>query len=528
MDATAADLWQRAQRLLAGRRTDAARELLDALVAREPAHAAAHAQLGGLALVHGRMRAAAAHALAASEHLPADADVIGGIAQLLYQCGESRAAIACLRHPAIAASRDAPTLRRLATLSQMLGDQRGALALLDRARDAGDDSVELRYARSLQLTFCGRLDEAESELRACLARAPGLGRAWHDLARLRRHAAEDDLPAQIRAAAAQVPPGGDDHAALQFALFKAHDDLDQREAAWAALMRGCALKRARVDYDAARERALVDALIARCDARFLAAADAPRHDGPTPIFIVGLPRSGTTLLERILAGHSQIAAAGELPDFPRQLQWAGDHRTHEVLDATTLERLDGVDFAEIGRRYLAQTQWRADGKAYYVDKLPPNHLLAGMIHRALPHAPILHLAREPMDACFAVLKTFFPHAYPYSYALDDVAAHYAQYRRLMSHWHAAMPGRILDVSYRALVEDPAGTTAAVLAHCGLALEPACLAPELHPAAAATPSSAQVRAPIHRGALEQWRRYQAPLAPLRTALTPWLGEGSARG
>ncbi|HEX7112975.1 MAG TPA: sulfotransferase [Mizugakiibacter sp.] len=528
MDASAADLWQRAQRLLADRRTDAARELLEALVAREPAHAAAHAQLGGIALARGRMRAAAAHALAASGHLPADADVVGGIAQLLYQCGESRAAITCLRHPAIAASRNAATLQRLATLVQMLGDQPGALALLDRARDVGHDSAELRYARSLQLTFCGRLDEAESELRACLARAPGLGRAWHDLARLRRHAAADDLPAQIRAAAARVPPGSDDHAALQFALFKAHDDLDQQEAAWAALMRGCALKRARVDYDAGRERALFDALIARCDARFLATATVPQHHGPTPIFIVGLPRSGTTLLERILAGHSQVAAAGELPDFPRQLQWASDHRTHEVLDATTLERLDDVDFAEIGQRYLAQTQWRAGDRAYYVDKLPPNYLLAGMIHRALPHAPILHLAREPLDACFAVLKTFFPHAYPYSYALEDVVTHYAQYRRLMSHWHAAMPGRILDVSYRALVEDPAGTAAAVLAHCGLALEPACLAPELNPAAAATPSSAQVRAPIHRRSLEQWRRYEAPLAPLRAALAPWTGQGTTRG
>ncbi|GAP65500.1 TPR repeat-containing protein [Mizugakiibacter sediminis] len=528
MDTSAADLWTHAQRLLAQRRTDDARRWLQALVAREPGHAAAHAQLGGMALARGRLRAAAAHALTASAHLPADADVIGAIAQLLYHCGESRAAMACLQHPAIAAARDAPTLQRLAGLLQMLGDQQGALSLLDRARDAGADSAELRYARSLQLTFCGRLDEAEAELRTCLARAPALGRAWYDLARLRRHAADDDLPARIRANAAAVPPGSDDHAALEFALFKAHDDLDQREDAWTALMRGCALKRARVDYDAARERALFDALVARCDARFLAAADAPRHDGPTPIFIVGLPRSGTTLLERVLAGHSQVAAAGELPDWPRQLQWAADHRAHEVLDGTLLAKLDGAEFAEIGRRYLDRTQWRAGGKAFYVDKLPSNFLLAGFIHRALPHAPIVHLAREPLDACFAILKTFFPHAYPYSYAPADIAAHYAQYRRLMAHWHAAMPGRILDVSYRALVEDPAATAAAVLAHCGLALEPACLAPERNPAAAATPSGAQVRAPIHRHALRQWRRYETPLAPLRTALAPWLDAGAGPG
>jgi hypothetical protein len=264
------------------------------------------------------------------------------------------------------------------------------------------------------------------------------------------------------------------------------------------------------------EAALFDAVIARCDAEF---TREPRHrfDGPMPIFIVGMPRSGTTLLERILGNHSQVTPAGELADFSRQWRWVTDRHGQRLLDAALVEGAGETDFAEVGRRYLEQSQWRAGGRPYYVDKLPPNFMLAGFIRRALPQAKIVHMTREPMDLCFSNYRALFGDAFAYSYDLDALAAHHRQYRRLMAHWHAVMPGAIHDVDYAALVQDTEAAMRALLAHCGLPFEAGCLDTAGNPAPVATLSSAQVREPIHGRALGEWKPYAAQLTGLRRAL-----------
>ena len=176
-----------------------------------------------------------------------------------------------------------------------------------------------------------------------------------------------------------------------------------------------------------------------------------------------------------------------------------------------------TDFVEVGRHYLEQTQWRAGDRPYYVDKLPPNFMLAGFIRRALPQAKIVHMGRDPKNLRFSNYRALFGDAFAYSYDLNALVAHHLQYRRLMRHWHAIMPGAIHDVQYTALVQDTEATTQALLDYCGLPFEPACSDSASNPAPVATLSSAQVREPIHTRALQEWRHYAAQLEPLRLAL-----------
>lgn len=512
--------WTRAERYIADGQLPAARAALEGLLREAPRHAQARLLLSSVLLGQGRLRDACAQLLAAAEALPDDADAICTVAHCLLRVGETVAARACLDHPEIARTRSGPALARLAHVRQALGEHEASLALMDRAAANGFDNPDFRYFRSLQLQFNGRVCEAEDELEACLRLGPTFGRASLTLARMRKQTVERNHLDYIAEQLQRVEPGSEDHAAFEFARFKELDDLGRYDEAWAALARGNALMYARQQHDPAYEREQFARIAACCTPAFLQ-APAARTEQPTPIFIVGLPRTGTTLLERILGNHSQVTSAGELPDFPRQLRWATDCHGGSLIDFAVLERAPDVDYAELGRRYLAQTQWRARGRRFYVDKLPPNYMLAGFIRRALPQAPILHMMREPLDVSFSNWKALFGDAYAYSYNLDALAAHYGHYRRLMRHWHEAMPGAVLDVSYAELVNDPESIARRVLGFCGLDYEPGCADVTRNRTPVATLSSAQVREPIHARSLGEWRRYENRLAPLREGLEGWL-------
>jgi tetratricopeptide (TPR) repeat protein len=510
------DPWQEAQRLIVAGRLDAAFALLEKIVQKDPWHVPARLLLASVILAQGRLRGATEQAKFAAFALPDDADMVCRVAQCLVRTGEVNAARGCMQHPAVKRSRSGSALAALAHVNQGLGLHAESLALMDRARDAGFDNPDFRYFRAIQLQFNGRIQEAEAELKACLKMGPTYGRASLMLARLRRVTAETHHLDFIRARIESVEQGSEDHAAFEFAAYKELEDLGDYPAAFAALARANSLMHARLQHDVADEARLFDALIERCTPAFVS-PHRQQLDGPMPIFILGMPRSGTTLLERILGNHSQVASAGELPDFSRQLRWVADQHGHKLIDEALIAKADDIDFSEVGRRYLQQTQWRAEGRSWYVDKLPPNYLLAGFIRRALPGARILHMVRDPMDVCFSNYRALFGDSFAYSYSFETLAAHYRQYLRLMRHWHQVMPGAVLDVSYDAMVTDTETTARRVLDHCGLAFELGCLDTTRDSAPVATLSSAQVREPIHRRALQEWRRYEAELEPLRALL-----------
>jgi tetratricopeptide (TPR) repeat protein len=509
-------LWDEGQRQVQSGRLQDAQSSFESLVRIQPRHVPGRLLLAAVLLAQGRVRGAAEQTKFAASTLPNDADTICRVAQCLVKVGEINAARACLRHPEIGRTRSGPALAALAHIDQGLNLHAEALALMDRARALGFDNPDFRYYRALQLMFIGRVGEAEAELEGCLRLGPTFGRASLALARLRKWNAEDNHLEFIQRRLAEVKAGTEDHAAFEFAQYKELEDVGRYEEAWAALERANGVMHARLKHPVQDEEALFDAITARCDAAF-ARPLAHRFDGPMPIFIVGMPRSGTTLLERILGNHSQVTPAGELADFSRQWRWVADRHGHRLVDQALVDSAGAIDFAEVGWRYLQQTQWRADGRAYYVDKLPPNYMLAGFIRRALPQAKIVHMARDPMDLCFSNYRALFGDAFAYSYDLDALAAHHRQYRRLMRHWLEVMPGAIHDVHYAALVQDTEGTARALLEFCGLPFEPDCIETADNPAAVATLSSAQVRERIHTRAQQAWKPYSGHLEGLRQSL-----------
>jgi tetratricopeptide (TPR) repeat protein len=514
-DPVVRQLWEHAQAQIRARRLPAAQGHLEHLLQRDPWHVPARLLLASVVLGQGRVRGAAEQLKYAAFALPEDPDLIRRVAQSLFKVGETVTARATLQHPAVARLRSGPALAALAHIHQGLGQHEQALEMMDRARACGMDGPDFRYFRAIQLQFNGRLAEAEAELVACLALGPTFGRASVTLARLHRWSAADNHLDFIAQRLGEVAQGTEDHAAFEFARYKELEDLGDHDAAWDALARANGLMHARLGYDGAAEEALFEAIAGTCDADFCA-PQAHRFDGPQPIFIVGMPRSGTTLLERILGRHSQVTPAGELTDFPRQWRWVADRHGHALVDAGLLAAASDTDFAEVGRRYLEQAQWRAEGRPYFVDKLPPNFQLAGAIRRALPQARILHMRRDPMDLCFSNWRALFGDAFGYSYDLDALAGHHRRYRRLMAHWHAVMPGAIHDVDYAALAGDTEATARALLAYCGLPFEAGVLDDAGNAAPVATLSSVQVLGPI-RARLAEWQPYARQLEPLRAAL-----------
>ena len=514
--------WQKIRRYLASNQHTAARIALQSLVQRAPANVEARVMLAGAILSEEkRVHEPAAQLDAAAEALPEDADLVAMVALAMLRLGDIIGARRCMENPDVARTVSVENLMSLAHVRQLLGEHEASLALMDRAKALGYDNPDFRYFRGVQLQFNGHLKEAEVEMEACLKMGPTFGRASFTLARLRRQTAENNHLAYIREQLQSVEKDTEDHASFEFAQFKELDDLGDYDNAWAALQRGNAIMHRRLQHDGVQESELFDALIARTMSDFFAAhspsCDRAEFTGPTPIFVIGMPRSGTTVLERILGNHSLVRSAGELSDFSRQMQWHADHYSWALLDQTLVVRADKFDYADIGRRYLEQTQWRARGKPFYVDKLPPNYLLAGFIRRALPNAPILHMVREPMDACYSNYKAMFGDAYAYSYDLASLAAHYNQYRRLMAHWHAAMPGHILDVDYAELTKDPETLSRKIQAFCRLPYEAGCVDLTRNLTPVATMSSAQTREQINDRSMGEWRRYATQLEPLRNAL-----------
>jgi tetratricopeptide (TPR) repeat protein len=514
MSGSSARLWSRAQRHLADGALVPARISLESLLQRDPVHVEAWLVLAQIAHMDGRVREAIRHLTQVVNNLPADARIICEAAETLLRLGETLAARWCLEHSLLKETTDGVVLVRLAALRKMLGEHTSALELLNRASAAGQASADFCFQRALELIFNGQMQQAAAELDKALMLQPTFGRAALALTRLRRQTHDANHLADLRNRLAAVRPGSEDQAALEFAYYKELEDTGSYEEAWGALKRGNDLLFARQQHDPATAWQVIEHLIGRCTSELINAGNVV-HEGPQPIFIVGMPRSGTTLLDRVLGNHSRVTSAGELDEFGLQLRWASDHGV--TLDHHVLERLESLDFAELGRRYLAQTQWRANGAPFYVDKLPRNWIVAGLIHRALPQARILNLVRDPMDVCFSNYRALLGETFPWSYNLDALAQHYRQYRKVVAHWHSAMPGVILDVDYAALTRHPELTARKVLAFCGLDWEPECIDVTRNKGVVATLSMSQVREPIHTRFFDEWRRYEQRLLPLREAI-----------
>lgn len=507
--------WQQAAQCFAQGRFADARAILENMLERDPHSADAWLALGQVDIRSGEVQQATRHALAAARLHSDNPKTLIDIAAALLTVGEVLAARGCLERAAALAPHDAALQQYLALQYQNLGDHAAALAWMERARASGMADPGHRFALAIQYTFHGRMADAEAELEQCVDLQPPFGQAMAQLSQLRRQTPERNHLEALARQLTEVQPGSADDAALEFARYKEFEDLRRFREAWQSLRRANKAMHARLRHDPAAERRTFEALASCVDT--LVRPPMRHVEGAIPVFIVGLPRSGTTLLDRLLGNHSQVVSAGELGTFKRVLERVANRFTRPMLDEAFVERIPRLDLVDAGDLYLTNSQWRAQGAPFYVDKLPRNWLLVPLIKLAIPQARILHLTREPIAVAFSNYRSYFGSDYPYCYDEDTLISHYLQYRRRLRDWHALLPGEILDVSYEALVADAEAEMRKVLAFCGLDWEPGCADLARNAGPVATLSAVQVRGQIQPGMADRWRDYAPQLAGLRERL-----------
>ncbi|MBS0364669.1 MAG: sulfotransferase [Proteobacteria bacterium] len=377
--------------------------------------------------------------------------------------------------------------------------------------------IQLSIAHSLKTLGDG--SAAVQAYRAATATRADFGDAWWSLANLKTYRFDDAELGRMQSAEAAPDTTEVDRLHLDFALGKALEDRHDYAASFEYYRRGNALRRAASSYRPELMELNTRLQQEICGAALFArnsGAGAPARD---PIFIVGLPRSGSTLLEQILASHPQVEGTQELADVPRlALELQGrDFDPAQPRYPAVLAELAPQDFTRMGDRYLEDTRaWRR-GKPRFIDKMPNNFRHVGLIHLILPNAVIIDARREPMACCFSNFKQLFAQGQEFTYSFTDIARYYRTYLELMRHWDTVLPGRVLRVHHEDVVDDLEGSVRRLLGHCGLPFAAACLEFHRTGRSVRTASSEQVRQPINREGLEQWRHYQPWLAPLREAL-----------
>jgi tetratricopeptide (TPR) repeat protein len=387
------------------------------------------------------------------------------------------------------------------------------------ARSWNQHASEVHLSVAHALKTLGRTQEAVESYRAAASTRPDYGDAYWSLANLKTYRFTDEELARMRGLEAAAATRVVDRFHLCFALGKALEDRGQYAESFRYYERGNALKRSQCRYKPSfmDQNAALQAEV--CTAEFFAARQGVGCPSNEPIFIVGLPRSGSTLIEQILASHSQVEGTLELAEIPRlvaQLQGK------ESVDSAPrypgiLTRLNADEFRRFGERYLADTRVYRHGKPRFIDKMPNNFRHLGLIHLILPNARIIDARREPMACCFSNFKQLFASGQEFTYSLEDIAHYYRSYVRLMAHWDAVLPGKVLRVQHEDLVADLEGNVRRILGFCGLEFEPACLEFYKTTRSVRTASSEQVRQPIYREGLDQWRNFEPWLGPLREAL-----------
>lgn len=512
--------WQQGELHASRREWEDARACFGSLLTLYPGDAEVLLQLSYVESLAGRYRNARGYALAAFDAKPQDPSTIQELVARLRTFNEGEALLACVSRLGRLDQVPIPLLLACAAQLSNLNEQTRALALLDEAKRGDPNYPATLMARAQVLIYFGKFEQAEADLQRCLSRAPEIAQLYWLLSRVRKQTPDSNHVDAIRRQLAQ-PRRPADTALLGFALHKELDDLGDYPGAWNALQQACAAKRSTLQYSLQESRALVEALLRTPTPG--AALDGREHAGGAdhvPIFIVGMHRSGTTLLEQLLDASPSVRGVGELYDFTSAMRDATDHHCKGVIDGVIVDRAALVDFAPIGRKYLQGMGWRLGQEANFTDKLPSNFLNIGFICRALPQAKILHMVRDPVETSFSNLRELFSSANPYSYDQLELADYFVQYRRLMAHWHDAFPGRILDVDYARLTEDTEATMREAALFCGLEYVEGMRSTASSSRAVSTASAVQVRGDVVRRETPKWAPYRQYLQPLIDTL--WKG------
>ncbi len=398
-----------------------------------------------------------------------------------------------------------------------LGEHEKALTLYRQLLAETPQAADVHLSVAHSLKTLGRREESIDAYRAAASARPSFGDAYWSLANLKIYRFTDDELARMRTEEAAPATRPIDRYHLCFALGKGLEDRGEYEESYRYYERGNALKKAEIRFRIEPIERNTRRQIQICTRDFFAGRERCGSSSADPIFIVGLPRSGSTLLEQILASHSCVEGTQELADIPRiALELQGrdpdNLRYPDVLADMTPE-----DLRRLGEKYLADTRIYRTGKPHFIDKMPNNFRHIGLIHLMLPNAKIIDARREPMACCFSNLKQLFASGQEFTYSILDIARYYRTYLELMQHWDEVLPGRVLRILHEDVVDDLGGNVRRILDFCGLEFEPACVEFYKTERSVRTASSEQVRQPIFREGLDQWKHYEPWLGGLKDAL-----------
>lgn len=448
---------------------------------------------------------------------PALVDHAVEFAQLLATRGKLDPAIDVLRGAMTRHPRDPQPCVTLGNLLMRAGRQRDALAFYDMALQRNPNFAPAHFNAGVALTMLGKLDGARTATETALKLDPGLG-GYYQLASLDGLKAGDPVIPRLEELLERRDVRPDIKVDAGFALARVYDAAGDAARAFPPLKRANDLKRASIQYDIAEDEERVNRIIAFFTADFFRRFQPLADSELAPIFVLGMPRSGTTLTEQILGSHSQVMSGGELDymiDIARRMgeTWGG----RGEASPGTAEQVQ-ADLRGAAASYAQKGAWLQGRRPHFTDKMPGNFMFIGLIHLMFPRARIIHCRRDPVDTCLSCYQRLFTSYVPYSFDLTELGSYYRLYERVMAHWHAVLPpGRILDVDYETTVDDPEGSVRRILDFCGLPFEPACL--EFHDTqrAVATASATQVRKPIYKTSVRRWKKYATELAPLLKAL-----------
>ena len=437
------------------------------------------------------------------------------LARLFMMAGQPARADKALENAIEHADDNPVVLDTIGLVSSMLGNDREALDWFRKAVDGAPDGVPFMVNYANCQMHLGQLEESEATLAKVLELSPGNANAHWILAGL--HKAKDRTHVEeLRRLIASGRYPAKALAFLCYGLGKELEDLEDWDGAFDAFAKGAEARRSTLEYNEPAEKEMYAAL-ERLYTREWLDAPAEASDSAAPIFVVGQPRTGTTLVERVITAHSMVHSAGELKQFGNSVRRLTRYTGASRFSAELVEGAMDVDFRKLGNMYLETSRTMAGEAPHFVDKLPANYIYVPLILKALPNAKIVHLRRNPMDACFSSYKQLFADAYPHSYNQEEMARHHARYYRLMKTWRERFGDRFFDVAYEDVARDLEPNARALIEFLGLPWEDACLEFHKQETAVTTASAVQVRQPAHTKSIGRWRRYEKQLEPMQKTL-----------
>lgn len=479
-------------------------------------HVPAHF-LVGLVALEGKQRQVAHEAFKSVVKLDRDhAAAWAHLAKLNVGEGRIAAAESALREVRRVQPSDPMVIELTGTVLNSLGEYEAAELFFERAHEMSPQNPSALMNLGNVRVFLGKIDDAVALFKRAIDLEPNSAQCHWGLANSAK--AKDDT--HIKTMQGLIDSGGQSKRSqgfLHYAIGKENEDLGNWPEAFSAFTQGARARRETVEFNEADETAMFEAIKETYTAQWLANCPAGAED-PAPIFVLGQPRTGTTLIERVITSHSQVYSAGELQQFGLAVRRASRHADPKRFSKELFIAAATINPAEIGNMYLRSTAKLRDKSPFFVDKLPVNYLNIPLILAALPKAKIVHLVRGPMDACFASFKQLFADAYLHSYDQSEMARHHARYRDLMAYFRQEFPGRIVDISYEDTARDLEPNARKLINALKLDWEDACLNFHESSSGVATASSVQVREPAHTRSIGRWRRYETELLPMMGELT----------